>query len=66
MPQVGTMSTDIKTDTIQILSSINVPIGTAPASASDVGQKGEIRFTSTHIYVCVANNTWKRVAIATW
>ncbi len=66
MPQVGTVSNEVKADTIRILSSISVPIGTAPGAADDVGQKGEIRFTSTYIYVCVAANTWKRVAIATW
>lgn len=41
-------------------------LNTAPASASASGTLGEIRFTTTHIYVCVATNTWKRVAIATF
>jgi hypothetical protein len=39
---------------------------TAPASAGATGTTGEIRYTADHIYVCVATNTWKRVAIATW
>ena len=41
-------------------------LNTAPASASATGTLGEIRFTADHIYVCVAANTWKRVAIATF
>ena len=41
-------------------------LNTAPASASATGTLGEIRFTADHIYVCVATNTWKRVAIATF
>ena len=41
-------------------------LNTAPASASATGVLGEIRFTAGHIYVCVATNTWKRVAIATF
>ena len=41
-------------------------LNSAPASASAAGTLGEIRFTATHIYVCVATNTWKRVAIATF
>jgi len=41
-------------------------LNTAPASASAAGTLGEIRFTANHIYVCVATNTWKRVAIATF
>lgn len=38
----------------------------APASASDAGTPGEIRFTADYIYVCVAPNTWKRAALSTW
>ena len=41
-------------------------ITTAPASATDTGATGEIRYTSDFIYICVATNTWKRVAISTW
>ncbi|SMC45646.1 hypothetical protein [Pedobacter africanus] len=44
------------------LSSLN----TAPSSASDTGVAGEIRITSTHIYVCTATNTWVRSALSTW
>lgn len=44
------------------LSALN----TAPANASDTGTTGEIRIDANHIYICVATNTWKRVAIATW
>jgi hypothetical protein len=40
--------------------------GNVPASATDTGTKGMVAFSSTHIYYCVATNTWKRVAIATW
>ena len=39
-------------------------LNTAPSSDSATGTLGEIRFTATHIYVCVATDTWKRVAIA--
>lgn len=44
------------------LSALN----TAPASASATGTTGEIRITSTHIYVCIATNTWVRAALTTW
>lgn len=44
------------------LSALN----TAPASASDTGTAGEIRWTSTHVYLCVATNTWVRAALSTW
>ena len=48
-------------------ASLNiVALNAAPASASATGTIGEIKFTADHIYVCVATNTWKRVAIATF
>ena len=47
--------------------SLNVPaLNTAPASATSAGTLGSIRFTADYIYVCVATNTWKRVAIVTF
>lgn len=38
---------------------------TAPVSPIAVGSKGEMRFTPTHIYYCVEQNTWVRVAVET-
>ena len=37
-----------------------------PASASAPGVAGQMRYASGYLYVCVASNTWQRVAIATW
>ena len=44
------------------LSSLN----TAPASSTATGTTGEIRITADYIYVCIATNTWKRIALSTW
>ena len=41
-------------------------LNAAPVSATATGTVGEIKFTADHIYVCVATNIWKRVAIATF
>jgi hypothetical protein len=41
-------------------------LNSAPSSASDTGTAGEIRITAGYVYVCVAENTWKRAALATW
>ncbi len=41
-------------------------LNTAPASATASGTLGDIRFTTDYIYVCVATDTWKRVALSTW
>lgn len=37
-----------------------------PASAGAAGTAGEITWDANFIYVCIAANTWKRVAIAAW
>ncbi|MCJ1809922.1 hypothetical protein [Flavobacterium covae] len=49
-------------------ASGNVPVvsTTAPASATSTGVVGEIRVTSSYLYVCTATNTWVRSALATW
>ena len=38
----------------------------APATASSTGTPGDIRYDSSYVYICIANNTWKRAALATW
>lgn len=38
----------------------------APGTASSTGTAGQIAYDSTHIYVCVATDTWVRASLATW
>tara|TARA_R110002020_G_scaffold107158_1_gene249036 strand:+ start:1276 stop:1518 length:243 start_codon:yes stop_codon:yes gene_type:complete len=40
--------------------------GTAPAAAGSTGTTGQIAADDDYLYVCVAADKWKRVAIATW
>jgi len=37
-----------------------------PATAAAAGDVGTIRWDANYIYICIATNTWKKVAIATW
>lgn len=37
-----------------------------PASAGASGNTGDICWDASYVYICVATNTWKRVAIGTW
>lgn len=37
-----------------------------PANSSATGSRGEVRVDSDYIYVCTANNTWKRSALSSW
>ena len=36
------------------------------AAVGSTGTQGEIRFSSTHLYVCIATDTWRRSALSTW
>ena len=35
----------------------------APASHTDEGEKGQIYYDTNYLYICVAENTWRRVAL---
>lgn len=37
-----------------------------PSAANDTGTAGQICYDASYIYMCVATDTWKRVAISTW
>jgi len=37
-----------------------------PANSSSTGVKGMIKWDSTHLYVCTATNTWRRVVLSTF
>ena len=38
----------------------------APDSATDAGVMGQMAMAGEYLYVCVADNTWRRVALSTW
>lgn len=44
----------------------NAASSAAPATATSTGVAGTIAYDATHIYVCVATNTWVRANLATW
>lgn len=45
-----------------------IPLGevAAPATSADQGVAGQMAFASGFLYVCVATNSWKRVAVSSW
>jgi hypothetical protein len=48
------------------LDSMPAAIVSQPSSAASTGKAGDIAYDNAYIYICVADNTWKRAAIATW
>jgi len=47
------------------VSGLNVSTGT-PSSSKAPCNAGDLRFSGDYIYACVAKNTWKRAALASW
>lgn len=47
-------------------NTIRLDTAKTPSSASDTGNQGDIAWDSNYIYVCVATDTWKRAALASW
>lgn len=68
---MGTL-TDNGVDQLQVAGGVAATqykvsaLNTAPASATATGTLGEIRFTSTAIFVCIATNTWVKANLATF
>lgn len=56
----STAKLDVNSDTIRLRTP------KTPASASAAGNAGDICWDSNYLYVCVATNTWKRTALASW
>jgi hypothetical protein len=47
--------------------SANIVISnTVPANSTSNGTVSTFCYDSNYLYVCVANNTWKRTALTTW
>lgn len=38
----------------------------APANASSSGTAGQRAYDSSYLYICIATNTWRRIAHNTW
>jgi hypothetical protein len=55
-----TASLDVNGGTVRLRTA------RTPASATAVGNQGDICWDANYLYVCVATNTWRRVAHATW
>lgn len=50
---------NVTTERLRV-TSVNPPVPTS------LGEPGELRWDGSYLYVCVAYDTWKRVAITSW
>lgn len=63
----GTISDPSHMETLRAQAAESTPaISSAPATASSPGKAGTIAYDATHIYVCIAPNTWVRGTLATF
>ena len=51
---------DINGDTIRLRNQRTIP------NSNTFGEAGEICYDANYIYICIATDTWKRVALSTW
>ena len=51
---------DIDGDTIRLRNQRTIP------SSNTFGEAGEICYDQNYIYICIATDTWRRVAISSW
>jgi hypothetical protein len=58
-------TTDAVNANADILDSAAIIVA-APATATSTGKPNQIAYDATHIYVCVAVNTWVRALLATF
>ena len=48
---------------LQANSAISPQFTTVPATSSAAGTPGQIAYSSTYLYVCIAVNTWVRASL---
>ena len=55
-----TAKLDINANTIRLRTARTI------TKSTDTGNQGDICWDSNYLYICVATNTWKRVALSSW
>jgi hypothetical protein len=56
----------VRTVTFSDLSANIIVSNSAPANSTSNGIAGTIRYDSSYIYICTANNVWKRAALTAY
>lgn len=68
LPTKGSVSNrqEYTLDLIDSLTTALIASSAKPSTASSTGTPGQLAYDASYIYICIATNTWERVAIATW
>jgi hypothetical protein len=51
---------------LQANVSISPQFVTTPITSSSAGTAGQLAYDTTHLYLCIATNSWVRASFATW
>jgi hypothetical protein len=62
---IGTCDGGTSTGNLQVCGNLILAAQT-PATSSSAGTAGTFAYDSNYLYICIATNTWRRVAHATW
>ena len=49
-----------------IICNIPCPTSSVPVTVTSTGTAGQLAYNSSHVYICVATNTWRRASLSTW
>ena len=49
-----------------IICNIPCPTSSVPATMTSTGTAGQLAYNSSHVYVCVATDTWRRASLGTF
>jgi hypothetical protein len=49
-----------------IICSIPCPTSSVPVTVTSTGTAGQLAYNSSHVYICVATNTWRRANLSTF
>jgi len=51
---------------VEIFGNITINDNYVPSANTDPGNAGQVSWDEDYIYICVADNTWKRANLAAW
>ena len=57
---------NLETDISSLSSAMVAWDSSAPASPTSSGDPGDMIYDSNYLYVCVSNNTWRRLVLSEW
>lgn len=60
----GTPST--RTVTLSTVGANLILSNSAPANSTSNGLAGEVKYDTSYLYICVSNNTWKRITLESY